>query len=425
VTYPPAQAWSPAPDQAPPRRLTLIDAAAMAAAVILLLIFSQGWITPIFGEQGLEQAGGLIRAAFFPAYLCGLAILAVSMGDMIKVLARQPFLILLMLIAVASYFWSISGGETVRRVIALGFTTLAGVALAARFRWGELAEIMAIAFGILAIVSFLLALGVPRIGVMSEIFPGAWRGVWPEKNALGGNMALFFPAFATAAIYHPRRRWLWWGIAGLSILLLLLSTSKTSLVAMMLGIAAIVFIALVRRGPAMAVGMSYTAVVVIFAIAAVVLLASNLVFAVLGKDATLTGRTLIWAAVMNQIEQRPWLGYGYGTVWTDEGVWGPLPWIVKQAGFKPQHSHDSWLEQWLWLGLVGLGTWILFWLQTMGAAIVAVFREKGAYLALPFVLVYSLISITESVTMTYNDLRWVVFVAIACKLAYPDRLKDA
>jgi O-antigen ligase len=424
VTFPPAQAWSPAPAEAAPRPLTLVDVGAVAAAVILLLIFSQGWITPIFGEQGLEQAGGVIRAAFFPAYLCGLAILAVSFGDMIKVLARQPVLTFMMLVAVASYAWSINGPETMRRVVALGFTTLAGVALAARFRWGQLAEVMAIAFAILVVASLLFAIAVPRIGVMSEIFPGAWRGVWPEKNALGGNMALFFPAFATAAIYRPKRRWLWWGMAGLSVVLLLLSTSKTSLVAMMLGMAAMAFIALVRRGPAAAVGMSYAAVVVIFAGAAIVLLASNLLFAVLGKDATLTGRTLIWSAVMNQVEHRPWLGYGYGTVWTDEGAWGPLPWIVKQAGFRPQHSHDSWIEQWLWLGLVGLWGWILFWGQTMITAVVAVFREKGAYLALPFVLVYSLISITESVTLTYNDLRWVLFVAIACKLAYPDRLKE-
>jgi O-antigen ligase len=200
VTYPPAQAWSPAPDETAPRRLSLVDAAAIAAAVVMLLIFSQGWITPIFGEQGLEQAGGIIRAAYFPAYLAGLAILAVSLGDMIKVLARQPFLILLMLIAVASYFWSINGGETVRRVIALGFTTLAGVALAARFRWSQLAEVMAIAFGILVVLSLLVAIAVPRIGVMSEIFPGAWRGLWPEKNALGGNMALFVPAVAAAAL---------------------------------------------------------------------------------------------------------------------------------------------------------------------------------------------------------------------------------
>lgn len=423
MTYPSAQAWSPAPAESAPR-LTIVDVAAMAAAVFLLIIFSQGWIAPIFGEDGLEAASAIIRAAYFPAYLCGLGILMVSFGDMLKVLLRQPFLVFLMLLAVASVVWSINPGETIRRVVALGFTTLAGVALAARFRWSQLVEVMAIAFGILTVASFLMAIAVPRIGVMSELFPGAWRGLWPEKNALGGNMAMFFPAFVAAALFHPRRRWLWWSIAGLSVLLLLLSTSKTSLVSMVLGMAAITFVALVRRGSATAVGASYAAVAVIFAVAAVVLLASNLVLAVLGKDATLTGRTLIWAAVMNQIELRPWLGYGYGAVWTDKSHWGPLPWIIKETGFRPQHSHNSWIEQWLWLGLVALGGWILLWGQTLVASIVAVYREKGAYLALPFILVYSLISITESVAMTYNDLRWVVFVAIACKLAYPDRLKS-
>jgi len=34
-------------------------------------------------------------------------------------------------------------------------------------------------------------------------FPGAWRGLWEEKNALGGHMAMFFPAFIAA--FEPAR----------------------------------------------------------------------------------------------------------------------------------------------------------------------------------------------------------------------------
>ena len=54
------------------------------------------------------------------------------------------------------------------------------------------------------------------------------------------------------------------------------------------------------------------------------------------------------------------------------------------------------------------------------SAIVAVYRDKGAYLALPFLVVYSLMSLTESIAVTYNDFRWVIFTAIAVKLAWPD-----
>ena len=135
----------------------------------------------------------------------------------------------------------------------------------------------------------------------------------------------------------------------------------------------------------------------------------------------LTGRTKIWAAVMRQIEDRPWLGYGYATIWDEKGVWTPLAWIVKDAGFKPVHAHNAWLEQWLGMGILGLTAFALTYAQVVLTALISMFRSPGAYLAVPFLLVYSLMSLTESIAVTYNDLRWVLFVAIAVKLAWPDR----
>jgi O-antigen ligase len=419
----PAAPAHPAEAPAIQRPFTVFDAAAAAAAVFMVLIFSQGWIMPLVGETVDAAAGGMVRNMYFPAYAAGLAYVALNGGDILKVLARQPFLILLSGLAIASVAWSISPSETVRRTVAVSFTTFAGVVLAARYRWRELAELLALSFAILCVFSFLLGLLVPRLGVMSEIFPGAWRGLWPEKNALGNNMALFFPAFAAAAILSPRRAPIWWGFAGLCLLLLVLSTSKTSLVATLIAMAGVAFVVIVQRGPILALLATYAGILGVVALASLFLFASDMVFDLLGKDATFTGRTEIWSAILMEVEKRPWLGHGYGTVWTEQGTWGTLVWIVKHAGFKPIHAHSSWMEMLLWLGWVGLIAWLLFFAQTLIAAFVAVFRDRGAVLAFPFVLAYAVISITESVTLTYNDLRWVVFVALACKLAYPDRLQ--
>lgn len=403
------------------RTYTVIDAAADVAAVAMILIFSQGWIMPVMGETVDPSAGGFVRLMYFPAYLVGLAFVALNGGDIIKVLVRQPFLILLMGLAIGSYFWSISPGETFRRVVAVFFTTFAGVALAARYSWAKLAEIFATAFGILCIFSFLLGALVPRLGVMSEIFPGAWRGLWPEKNALGNNMALFFSSFAAAAILNPRRWMIWCGGAGLCLLLLILSTSKTSLVATVIAMAGVAFVLIVQRSPVLGVLATYAAILGVATIAGVFLFASDFVFGLLGKDATFTGRTEIWSAILMEVENRPLWGHGYGTVWTDQGSWGPLPWIIKHAGFKPIHAHSSWMEMLLWLGWSGVIAWALFFAQTLITALVQVFRERGAVMAFPYILAYGIISITESITLTYNDLRWLVFVALACKLAYGDR----
>ncbi|HEX5377108.1 MAG TPA: O-antigen ligase [Phenylobacterium sp.] len=413
-------AWADATAQARPP-VTLRRAATFAASVLIVLVFSQAWVFPLLGEKGDPSASGLVRMLFLPAYAAAFVLLALSPVRATLATLRQPFLLLLMLIVGASVLWSVAPDQTVRRTVAIYATTLGGVVLGARYRWAELAEVLGTAFAILAVIALAVSVAVPSIGVMHELFPGAWRGPWPEKNQLGGNMGLGFCILAAAALLNPGRARLWWPFAALALGLILMSTSKTSLVAVMLGMGGLVFIALVRRGPAMGVVTTWLAVLGLVMLGGFALFASDLFFEILGKDATLTGRTRIWAAIMRRIAERPWTGYGYGAVWNETGAWGPLAWIVKDAGFKPQHAHNAWLEQWLGLGLGGLIAFVLMYLQAAGTAVVAVYRHKGAYLALPFLIVYSLMSLTESVAVTYNDFRWVIFVAIAVKLAWPDR----
>jgi exopolysaccharide production protein ExoQ len=393
-------------------------------AVAMLLIYSAAWVLPLAGDAPTAAQGGLIRTLYMPAYVLGFGVFAMAPMRSLEAAVRQPFLIALMAVAVASVFWSIAPDQSARRVFAVLCTTAGGMILAGRFGWAALAVVAAAAFAILAVAALIAALAVPSIGVMSEIFPGAWRGLWPEKNALGGNMALGFVCLSAAAVLNPRRAWLWWGFAGLALFLVLMSTSKTSLVSLLLGAATLAFVGLLRLGPAAKVAMVWLAVVGLTIAAGALLFAADAIFDILGKDATLTGRTEIWTAALRQIEKRPWTGYGYGVVWDVTGPWTPFAWIEREAGFTPQHAHNAWIEQWLGLGLVGLAMFSLFYLQSVALTLWAMFRSAGAYLAAPFVIVYTLMSITESVAFTYNDLRWVLFVAIAARLAMPDPAAD-
>jgi O-antigen ligase len=407
---------------AAPARLTFPRIALFGLAVFALLLYSGGWELPVVGENATESGSTILRVAYLPAYAAGFALIALRPGASFRVLVRQPFLLILLAVVVASTFWSVNPDQTVRRCFALVCTTLGGAALAARFRWPRLAEVVGATFAVLIVACFVVCLAVPRIGVMTELFPGAWRGLWREKNGLGGIMAFGFCILSAAALLNPRRARLWWTFAGLAVVLVLMSTSKTSLVSLMLGVGAVGFVLVARRGPAAGAAATWAGVTGIVLLTAFILFAADVFFAILGKDATLTGRTKIWAAVMREIQDRPWLGYGYQAVWGDKSGWGPFAWISKNAGFQAQHAHNSWLEQWLGMGLVGLIAWGLFYLQTMTLAVIAVFRDRGgALLAFPFLVVYSLVALTESIAVTYNDFRWVLFVAFATKLAFPDR----
>ena len=398
---------------------------AFAVSVLLLLLYSQIWVSAFFGDGADPDSSALMRAVYFPAYLAGLLLVAQRPFQSAKGLAYQPFLLLLLVLAFASTWWSVAPDLTMRRSVALALTTLGGLALGARWRWSALTEVLASVFLIMAVGSLAAAVVVPQFGRMQTLFPGAWRGLFLEKNILGFTMCWGALMCAAAALLAPKRAPLWWPAAGLCVLLLLLSTSKTSLLALGLGLAAFFLVLAVRKGGVWAVAAIYLAVVTVAALAIAVAMAPQVLLDFLGKDATLTGRTKIWSAVLALIHQRPWLGYGYWAVWTDDTGWGPLAWVIKWAKFKPSHAHDSWLEQWLGLGLLGLGTWALCYLTTLLRAIVALFHSSGALTALPFLAIYTLVGITESDAVTYNDLRWVLFVAIATRLALGDRVGRA
>jgi O-antigen ligase len=405
----------------PAQRVTAWRLLTLGAAALIFLIYSQFWVFPLLGDAGNPAASGLIRALYLPAYGAAAVLMALTPRATLLALLRQPFLVVLLLICAASTLWSVAPDKTLTRSVALGFTTLGGVVLAARYRWATLLEILATSFAFLTIVAILVSLAVPSIGVMQELFPGAWRGVWPEKNALGGIMALGFIVLTAAAVLNPQRAMIWLPFAGLALLLVLMSTSKTSLVSAMLGFGGLVFVALVRRHPASGVATIWLAALGVAMIAGVFLFAADFFFEILGKDATLTGRTKIWDAAMQQIRLRPWTGYGYGVVWEVKDTWSPLASIVKSAGFTPIHAHSAWIEQWIGIGVFGLAAFALMYVQTLMLAAVALFRDRGAYFAVPFLIVYTLMTLTESIAVTFHDFRWMMFVMVATKLVWPDR----
>jgi hypothetical protein len=160
----------------------------------MLLIYSSGWQLPLFGEKSDESASGILRVAFLPAYALAFLLIIGKPWALVRATLRQPFLIILMGIVAASIFWSIQPDVSIRRGFAVGCTTISGLALASRFRWAEMAHVFAIVFSVLIVGSYVVCIATPSIGVMTELFPGAWRGLWMEKNALGGLLRCSRPA---------------------------------------------------------------------------------------------------------------------------------------------------------------------------------------------------------------------------------------
>ena len=419
MTYQPLSAgvetWR-ADRRAEPARATLMDVLVFLAGLTCIIIYSPAWSAPLTGYEIDATDSALLRNGMIPAHLAGIFLLVISWEKAARTFAQNWLLVVLMGLAIGSYAWSIDPGTSLRRGIALALITLGGFGLAARFRLTELAEVIATGFAMIAVACLVFGLFIPEWGRMQANFPGAWRGVYLEKNALGAMMSVATISTMASAIYVPKRRLMWLGFTVLAVSLVVLSQSKTALVAVTIAGLLMAMIWMVRRGPVTMVIGLWLAALAVMALAALFLFAPELAFKAIGKDASLTGRTEIWAAAWRQLMERPWLGYGYWVFWDNAGHWFPAANIAKEAKFTAGHAHNGWLETALSIGFVGLGLWALYFVQTWARAVKRMFEGGGAYLVVPFLAVFTLRTLTEVSVLDYQDLLWLIFVAFAVKL---------
>ncbi|HLK25107.1 MAG TPA: O-antigen ligase [Caulobacteraceae bacterium] len=410
----------PAADAGAPARAAQGQPLAFWVSVALVLAFSECWVMFLTGPAEPPPPDDVlaeIRLMFFPIYAVVLGLAATRLAGVGRAALRAPALLLLVAVTVASIMWSIDPQVTTRRCVAVVITMLAGIAVAERFSWPQLLEVLGAALGVTVVLSFVMALLLPEYGLMQVDFPGAWRGAWSHKNDLGYYMSFSVIVFVASAVANPGRRWLWAVAAASAFALILLSTSKTALVSCLLGLALMPLMGLARRGPAWAVVSTFVLVCVLGALAMALWLTPDQLFGLVGKDTTLTGRTTIWSAVLDQVAKRPWLGYGYGAVWDNKSVWGPLPWISFEQGFIVNEAHNTWLGVWLELGYLGLAAWSLLFAGVWLRALRTLYLPGGSYFPLPFLALFSVHAVTESSALVQNDLIWLMFTATAVKLA--------
>lgn len=393
------------------------------AAAVCLAQFSEPFFAAVAQSQGLTDPPGYARVLFLPVYAFLAWVMWRDRAHAFAAARAVPLLIGLLALAALSTLWSIDSGATLRRSIWLALTIGFGLYLAWRYDWKSLLNVLAGGFIILIAGSFALGLLAPSIGRMTFEHPGAWSGLWTHKNTLGGIMALGVGIGAAAAIVTPERRKLWIGCAIAAFALVLLSTSKTALIASMLGVGVIVLCMVMRRGPVHMITALAGAAVVVIAGAGIVLLAPDLIVAAIGRDLTLTGRTDIWEASARFVEAKPWLGYGYYAFWLPDN--GPAYWVREAVAWQVASAHSSWLELALGVGRIGVILFALQLLATLARGAGVALQPSAGLWAPAFLATFALYTLSESHAMQANNIFWIIYVAVAARLALDARRQRA
>lgn len=393
------------------------------AGSLCLAQFTEPFFAAVAQSQGLTEPPGYARIFFIPVYAFLAFVLWRDRALAGRTMRAVPLLMSLLALVVVSATWSIDTGGTLRRAVWLAATMSFAMYLAWRSTWRELLTVIGGAFIVLIVGSLALSTLAPNIGRMTTEHVGAWSGLWTHKNTLGGIMALGVAVCVSAAHVDKQRRLTWFTAACGAFALVLLSTSKTALLATFLQLAIIALGIIVRRGPVQAVIASAGVAVGVIVIAGLALLAPDVLVGIIGRDLTLTGRTDIWHAAAPAVAAHPWFGYGYYVFWTPEN--GPAYWVRQAVAWQVQSAHSSWLELALGLGRVGVVLFALQLIATLRRGASAIGDAQAGFWAPGFLAAFALYTLSESHALQANNMFWAIYVAVAAKLALDARARKS
>ena len=133
---------------------------------------------------------------------------------------------------------------------------------------------------------------------------------------------------------------IWW--------LMKMSQSSTSLVSLLIGMATVLFLGL-RIVNVRYIGIYVVAGIVLCVLAQLMFDVYGQVIHMVGRNPTLTDRTLIWKALL-QIDINPVIGTGFESFWTGERQ-------RKMSGLffsELNEAHNGYLETYINLGIIGV-----------------------------------------------------------------------
>lgn len=250
-----------------------------------------------------------------------------------------------------------------------------------------------------------------------------WTGVGRQKNELGRlcMLCIFFLLFALYERWRQRPRpvdrYLVWAdtcVIMIGLYLLIGSNSETSLATLLLGIAIFMGLQWFKKLPQAAllacviVFMAYGATMPFFGGSTATVFTSAL-----GRDSTLTGRTEVWADVIPALSQRPLLGYGLESFWTD----------ARRKQYYIPNAHNGYLDILLEFGEVGLGFYAI-WLLSSARQLHRALRldYRWASFAISLLLMLLIYNSTESAFDSLNAYPTAVLL-MAC-FALPAQLRS-
>ncbi len=345
-------------------------------------------------------------AALLQAIALALLIAPQRRPRALALLRRNLPLLFAIALATLSALWSPDPLLTLRRAIALGGTTAIGLLVYLELPRAELLRFFAQALALFTLASVALALLAPDFGTQPDQH---WRGLHGHKNQAAWHAVLALLCWLGAR-KTPSMRPHTAPVLALTLLLLWQTDSATGLLALLFGLAVLLFAHAFARHPLLRPAFLALA---LMALVTLLFHPQDLLqtaLSLLDRDTTLTGRTALWSALWPLIEAKFWLGNGYMAFWDHApDYFGAASWMARLV-----HAHNTYVQLLLDLGAVGLASLLLLLLTTAwGLLQQARGGDADALTLLALLLTLAFIGLAGDIFLRPNTGHWIMLVAIA------------
>jgi O-antigen ligase len=378
---------------------------AILALFILTTPFTAILFRLLYREFGIQLPDGSRFWSDFllVIYCCTIGLLVLHRKSVLPVLAQNRLLLFLIILALVSASWSFAPNYTITLGLIMVCKTALGLYLAVRFSPGDHLRLLLAALGFGALLSLFFVVLFPHYGISGD----SWKGIYDTKNALGRYILLGTLGLVLLIKNEEGWRWIVYPALGLMLLLGLFSGSRAAEISFLATLVLLPFYESLHKGFNLSRKKLAAGLLLGCTGAAFLLARFDTVMSFLGKDATLTQRTDIWAAAVELGVYRPWTGYGYAAFW-EEDVF--FKWISFLSQTRAVNGHNGFLDLWLDLGLIGLAVFLAIFIGAFRKAIERARSGGSSDHLWPLVYLTFLvfINIAESELFIYYSFFWVL-----------------
>jgi exopolysaccharide production protein ExoQ len=279
--------------------------------------------------------------------------------------------LIFILVAFSSLLWSVLPMQTISRLSILIFSTTLYLLVSSLYSINDILTALRntllffIVFGL--IIYFLDGAYVETFDWTARNFIGrqALTGLF-EHNVFAGVASVF--AILIVLTVPFRSTVLQAGSVCSCVVFLALTDSASALAIAAAAVPIWICLRLLQMGPhARLTGIGLGILLVAFAAASVLNLDS--VSVLFGRSGDLTGRTPLWTSALGLLDQRPFTGWGYGSVFGPEGAAARLGLQIGRGYWVASHFHNDYLQVLVELGPLGLAAIsALLWVALVPAA---------------------------------------------------------